>query len=87
MADVIKSIKERGEGLYLVGLDCHVGYIYYLNGKMSFVHASYYHPETGVMSEEPIGRNPLNDSAYRVIGKLFNKEMVLNWILETAYTP
>jgi len=85
MADVVSYIRTKGEGLYIVGLDCHVGYIYYRNGKMSFVHANYYRPKIGVMSEPLIGYNPLNDSKYRVIGKIFDKEMVRNWILNTPY--
>lgn len=86
MTEIVDYIKSKGEGLYIVGLDCHVGYIYYLNGEMAFVHANYYRPKIGVMSEPLIGRNPLNDSKYRVIGKIFDKEMVRNWILNTPYS-
>jgi hypothetical protein len=86
MKDVIDYIEAKGEGLYIVGLDMHVGYIYYVNGKMSFVHANYYRPKIGVMSEPLVGRNPLNDSKYRVIGKIFDKEMVRNWILNVKYS-
>lgn len=83
--DVVEYIENKGEGLYIVGLDSHVGYIYYLNSKMSFVHANYYRPKIGVMSEPLIGRNPLNDSKYRVIGKIFDREMVKSWILNIPY--
>lgn len=86
MTDVVNYIKGKGEGLYIVGLDCHVGYIYYWNGKMNFVHANYYQPKIGVMSEPLIGRNPLNDSKYRVIGKIFDNKMIENWILDIAYS-
>lgn len=86
MKDVLDYIEAKGEGLYIVGLDSHVGYIYYLNGKMSFVHANYYRPQIGVMSEPLIGRNPLNDSKYRVIGKIFDREMVQSWIQNTPYS-
>jgi hypothetical protein len=86
MSEVIEYLKTKGEGLYVVGLDCHVGYIYYINGKMNFVHSNYYQPQIGVMSEPLVGRNPLNDSKYKVIGKIFDKKMVLNWILGTKYS-
>ncbi|WP_296941943.1 hypothetical protein [uncultured Dysgonomonas sp.] len=86
MKDVIAYIESKGEGLYIVGLDSHVGYIYYINDKMSFVHANYYKPKIGVMSEPLIGRNPLNDSKYRVIGKIFDKDMIRNWILNVPYS-
>lgn len=86
MSEILEYIESKGEGLYIVGLDCHVGYIYYTGGEMSFVHANYYRPKIGVMSEPLIGRNPLNDSKYKVIGKIFDKEMVRNWILNTPYS-
>ena len=86
MKDVIAYIESKGEGLYIVGLDSHVGYIYYINDKLSFVHANYYKPKIGVMSEPLIGRNPLNDSRYKVIGKIFDKDMVTNWILNAPYS-
>ena len=78
-------IKKSGEGVYLVGLDSHVGYIVYKDDKIKFVHSNYYQPEIGVMSENIEGWNPLNDSKYRVIGKLFSDEMIINWITEAAY--
>lgn len=86
MKDVVDYIESNGEGLYIVGLDRHIGYIYYIGGKMTFVHANYYRPKIGVMSEPLIGRNPLNDSKYRVVGKIFGKEMVLNWMMDTPYS-
>lgn len=85
MSDIIKHIEENGEGLYIVGLDSHVGYIYYHKGKMQFVHSNYYLPEIGVMSENLIGRNPLNDSKNRVIGKLFDKQMMQRWLENYKY--
>ncbi|MDR2955330.1 MAG: hypothetical protein LBV43_09635 [Prevotella sp.] len=86
IADIVNYIESKGEGLYIVGLDCHVGYIYYINGEMSFVHANYYKPKIGVMSEPLSGRNPLNDSKYRVVGKILSKEMIRNWILNIPYS-
>lgn len=85
MSDVVKHIETKGEGLYLVGLDCHVGYIYYHNSKMNFVHSNYYKKSIGVMSEPLIGRNPLNDSKFKVIGKIMDKEMISNWISNKKY--
>lgn len=85
MSDIVDYIKEKGEGLYLVGLDCHVGYIYYHNKKMNFVHSNYYKKSIGVMSEPLIGRNPLNDSKLKVIGKIMDNEMIVNWVSGKNY--
>lgn len=80
MADIVDYIKDNGEGLYVVGLDRHVGYIYYNNDRIQFVHSNYYRPQIGVMSENLIGRNPLNDSKYKIIGKILHDNMVQKWI-------
>lgn len=85
MSEIVNYIKDKGNGLYIVGLDCHVGYIYYKDNSMRFVHANYYNPQIGVMSEPLIGHNPLNDSKYRIIGKIFDTDMVRKWILNISY--
>jgi hypothetical protein len=90
MSEVIAYINQHGDGLYIVGLDCHVGYIYKSGGRLRFVHSSYYQSEIngkpiGVISEPLEGRNPLNDSRYRVIGKLLSTEMVRNWVTGARY--
>ncbi len=85
MKKVEAFLKESGEGLYIVGLDCHVGFILRTGNKNQFIHSSYYHAETGVMSEKLDSDNPLKDSKYRVIGKLLSNEMVLKWISSETY--
>lgn len=85
MNDVVKYLKVKGEGVYIVGLDNHVGYIYYYHNKMTFVHSNYYQPHIGVMSEPLMGKNPLNDSKYRVIGKILDRNMVLKWIKKEPF--
>ncbi|MDH7445633.1 hypothetical protein [Aquimarina sp. 2201CG14-23] len=76
---------EHGNGLYLVGLDDHTGFIVVKNKKVRFIHASYYKPEIGVMSEVLDSENPLKYSKYRVIGKLLSDTMVENWINTIRY--
>ncbi|MDR2693434.1 MAG: hypothetical protein LBB74_04370 [Chitinispirillales bacterium] len=85
VAEVIAYVNQNGDGLYIAGLDCHVGYIYKSDTTLRFVHSSYYEPETGVMSQPLEGWNPLNDSKYRVIGKLLGGEMVRNWVTGVRY--
>lgn len=78
--EIKEYINKKGDGLYLVGLDMHVGYIYKKGDKIKFVHSSYYHPTVGVMSEDLETVNPLNDSKYKVIGKLLDHEQIVQWI-------
>ena len=77
--------QEREDGLYVAGLDNHVGFVYKRGKKLQFVHASYYNPKEGVKSEDLDSKNPLSESQYRVIGRILDKEMVRKWILEEEY--
>ncbi len=79
------SFRNKPDGLYIVGLDCHVGFVSKVNGQLQFTHSSYYKPEVGVLSENLKGHNPLNDSKYRVLGEILHREMVVKWIEGIAY--
>lgn len=85
MDDFEKQFSGKPDGLYIVGLDMHVGFISKTNGQLQFVHSSYYEPSTGVMSQPLQSHNPLNDSKYRVVGEILHKEMLVNWILNKRY--
>lgn len=73
------------DGLFVAGLDNHVGFVYKSGKKVTFTHASYYDPKVGVQTEELIGDNPFAKSAYRVVGHILNKEMVRKWILGESW--
>jgi len=85
ISEIRKHLLNQGNGLYLVGLDCHTGFIVVRDSTIKFVHASYYKPEIGVMSEDIDTWNPFRDSHYRVIGKLLTNEMIVNWITSYQY--
>lgn len=80
VTEVEEYLKTAGNGLYLVGLDSHTGYIYVNNDKVRFIHADYYEPEKGVVSEKLNSYSPIAHSKYRVIGKLMSDEMIISWI-------
>ncbi len=73
------------DGLYVAGLDNHVGFVYKSGDEVTFTHASYYDPKIGVQTEPLIGDNPFAKSAYRVVGRILNKEMVRKWILGESW--
>jgi len=85
MSKLIDYLNRQGDGLYIVGLDCHVGFISKSGNTFRFIHSSYYRPEIGVMAEPLEGWNPLNDSKYRIIGKLLDMEMTQNWLKSVVY--
>ena len=73
------------DGLYVAGLDNHVGFVYKSGDEVTFTHASYYDPKIGVQTEQLIGDNPFAKSAYRVVGRILNREMVRKWILGESW--
>jgi hypothetical protein len=78
-------LRAQGDGLYVIGLDNHVGFITVQQGKAQFVHSNYYQREIGVMSEPLQGKNPFAHSHYRVIGKLLDDAMITKWIQGASF--
>ena len=64
ISEVERYLLKAGEGIYLVGLDNHVGFISVKDSTINFIHSNYYYPEIGVMSESITSENPLHDSRY-----------------------
>lgn len=81
VAELEVWLRSRGDGLYKVGLDSHVGFIVVRNGVARFVHSNYYQLDIGVMSEPLDGNNPLAHSRYRIVGSLLDTDMVVDWIM------
>lgn len=77
---------ELPDALYIAGLDNHVGFVYKSGDEVTFTHASYYDPKIGVQTETLIGDNPFAKSAYRVVGRILDKEMVRKWILGESWS-
>ncbi len=86
MQKIEQWLRQKGEGLYIVGLDCHVGFIINKNGKLSFCHSSYFNPPLMVVNQDFNEESPLTYSRYRVIGKIFSNEMMKNWLLGKPIT-
>ena len=79
MEMVLDWIRSQGEGLFIVGLDIHVGFIIYKNGQITFCHSSYYDPPLMVVNQDAMEQSPLTDSKYRVIGR-FLEEDIIKWV-------
>jgi hypothetical protein len=86
MADIRAYLKAQGDGIHIVGLDSHVGFVSVEGEEMVFVHSSYYEPDSFVKAERIDSHNPLSDSKYRVFGKIFADEMVVNWLSGHKYS-
>ena len=85
MEKIRDYLKKEGDGIYIVGLDSHVGFISVSGEDMVFIHSSYYEPDSFVKSENIDSKNPLSDSKYRVFGKILSDEMMVGWLTERSY--
>ncbi len=81
MGDFVNAVKQWGPGIYIVGLDVHVGFIVNTEGEVYFVHSSYIEPYT-VIKEKAIESRILASSNYRVLGKVLGDDLLItNWLL------
>jgi hypothetical protein len=82
--DFVNAVKEWGEGLYVVGLDIHTGFIVNTGGEVYFIHSSYAEPYE-VVKEKAAESRILSSSKYRVIGKLSaDDRLITKWLFKNA---
>jgi hypothetical protein len=78
----VAAVRAQGPGLYIVGLDLHVGFILHEDDEVDFIHVSFVHPR--VVVREPALLSPvLASSQYRVLGKISADDALLRkWLLQ-----
>jgi len=80
--DFVKTVKDWGPGIYVVGLDIHTGFIVNNGDEVYFVHSSYVDPFM-VVKETALDSKILQTSAYRVLGKVTaDDELIKGWLLK-----
>lgn len=80
VARFVAAVQQWGAGLYVVGLDMHVGFIVCEDDQISFIHASYVEPFC-VVREDAMQSRILGASRYRVLGKLTAEaELARRWL-------
>jgi hypothetical protein len=83
IGDFVSAVKEWGTGLYVVGLDVHVGFIANTGDEVYFVHSSYIQPYA-VVRERALESKVLAASNYRVLGKVTaDDRFIEKWLLRT----
>lgn len=78
VSDVIHRVKREGEGLYLVGLDFHVGFLWNDGAQVWMCHASYL-GDVAVVCEDALA-SPAMSSRYHVVGRLLEDGMIDAWL-------
>jgi len=79
MPRFIADVKRMGPGLFLIGLDFHIGFLRLDKaGRLRFIHASYV---TKKVVDEPADRAvPIVKSRYRLVGKILQPNMLRSWL-------
>jgi len=78
----VAAVARRGDGLYLVGLDYHVGFLVVDGGRVYFHHAS--NIAGAVVREPALTSAALARSSYRVVGKMLDTALVDAWLSGAA---
>ena len=81
----VSAIDKQGKGLYVVGLDFHVGFLYHDDNDVWFLHSTYAEPKE-VIKERALESAVLNASKYRVTGKISDdNRFILKWLNQTPF--
>lgn len=79
-ADFCEKVKSLDKGIYIVGLDQHVGFIVHDGSQLHFIHSSGGAPQC-VVDESEHNAQSLQDSTYRVVGNITAQTpTLLNWL-------
>jgi hypothetical protein len=78
-AEVVAALRAReGEGLYVVGLDYHVGFLHLGPDEARFCHSAFLEPVAVLC--EPAAESAGLVSGYTVAGKLLSESMLEAWL-------
>ena len=84
IGDFVSAAKTWGPGIYIVGLDNHVGFIVNADDDVYFIHSAYIDPYM-VMKEKAIDSQILAASNYRVLGNVLgDDQLISNWLAGKA---
>ena len=75
-------VKKDGDGLYIIGLDVHTGYLLCAGGKLYFIDAA----PSEVKIHDPDSSIWLAGSDYRMTGKISDDPLFLKkWLTGVAF--
>ena len=86
------QLKERfvtlGDGLYVIGLNCHIGFVHVDGGRVRFLHSSYVDPYEVVIEElETSDAILLSEDAGYVVSPLFQDNRLIDYWITGAKVP
>lgn len=76
---------KQKDGIYFIGLDFHVGYIYKNNQEVNFIHSNYIENK-GVMKETIENSKAIVSSKYFIVSITHNDNLIKKWLLKEIVT-
>ena len=76
---------KQKDGIYFIGLDFHVGYIYKNNQEVYFIHSNYI-DNKGVMKETIENSKAIVSSKYYITSITHNDNLIKKWLLKEIVT-
>lgn len=80
-----KYFLKQKDGIYFIGLDFHVGYIYKNNQEVYFIHSNYIENK-GVMKETIENSKAIVSSKYFIASITHNDNLIKKWLLKEIVT-
>ena len=80
-----KYFLKQKDGIYFIGLDFHVGYIYKNNQEVYFIHSNYI-DNKGVMKETIENSKAIVSSKYYITSITHNDNLIKKWLLKEIVT-
>lgn len=80
-----KYFLKQKDGIYFIGLDFHVGYIYKNNQEIYFIHSNYIENK-GVMKETIENSKAIVSSKYFIASITHNDILIKKWLLKEIVT-
>jgi hypothetical protein len=87
--ELARRLKRLKPGLYLIGLNCHVGFVVVEKNDVRFVHSNYVDPEEGVV-DEPLAESQAIKNSQPVgywVTPLFRDHRLIEFWLEGKPVP
>lgn len=79
---ITRFLRKKKDGLYMIGLSNHVGFLYKTNKEAYFIHSTYLQPSM-VMCEKAMESGAMAYSTIFVLADItHNRKLILKWLTE-----
>ena len=79
---LIAYLRKQPDGVFILGLDTHVGFIEKRDGQLDFIHSSF-STRRRVVRERVINSTVISSSSIYMVGNLLaNKKLIRRWLLK-----